>query len=486
MLVWLGPDDEDGGGEEVFSFLNRLWDECNNTRAASLIKSSAFEIFGSFNQLELQTFPSKDFPFWYLLYCFYRQPWFTRVWIIQEVAVSTSAMVMYGKEEISWQKLGLASALILAKALQNDPGTESGYEEHFYNSVSNASLIWGWSAANEVRNEEKTLAGLLDAARNFAATDPRDKIYALLGLVNTASESGTKEVSPLIVPDYILSFKQVYRSVALKILFESKELDILSAVEHESPTFVDFPSWVPVWNKTKKTSSLGSGMRSHYHASGAYTFLPRKSEDENCLIVPGLVFDAISQLTSVMIPEEFYPEIRVQEATAAYHPWIDSMSKIATYPTGESPEVAYSLTLVANSTRGMKPASEDLTQHLANFSAYLYDYFKLGMPEKYISSDLRAAAEGGDGASFAIAARNMCNGRRFFITEKGYIGIGPAALRQHDLVCVLFGGATPFVLKMEEEYYRFIGEAYVHGLMNGEAISQLEAGTLSAKAFRLL
>ena len=161
------------------------------------------------------------------------------------------------------------------------------------------------------------------------------------------------------------------------------------------------------------------------------------------------------------------------------------MSRTATYPTGDTPEKAYSLTLVANATRGMEPAFQNLAQHLADFSAYLYNYFKLGMPEKYISSELRAAAKGGDGASFAIAARNMCNGRRFFITEEGYIGIGPAALRQHDLVCVFFGGATPFVSKKEDEYYRFIGEAYVHGLMNGEAIQQLEAGKLSAKAFRL-
>ena len=116
VLVWLGPEDEDGGGEEVFEFLNRLWEECSGTNASSVRKSGAFAILGSFKQLDLQTFPSKDSPFWYLLHCFYRQPWFTRVWIIQEVAISTSALIMYGKEEISWQKLGLASARVLMRS----------------------------------------------------------------------------------------------------------------------------------------------------------------------------------------------------------------------------------------------------------------------------------------------------------------------------------------------------------------------------------
>ena len=178
----------------------------------------------------------------------------------------------------------------------------------------------------------------------------------VVGLVDMTFQSRTKENSPLIVPDYTLPYYEVYRAAAAKIIFDLKDLDILSAVEHESPTFTNLPSWVPVWNRAKKTSSLGTGMRSHYRTSSTYTFIPRKSQDENCLIVSGLVFDTITQLTSIIIPEEFYPKIRIREATAIYHPWIDSMSRISIYPTGEPPEVAYSLTLVANTTRGLKPA----------------------------------------------------------------------------------------------------------------------------------
>ena len=488
VLVWLGPEDKDGGGEEVFRFLRELWEESSHSKIANLkplIKSNLLEISESFRQHSLQTFPSTDSPLWYLIHCFYRQSWFTRVWVIQEVAVSTSALIMYGKEEISWPKLGLASVLVLHKALQVDPGAESGYEEHFYNSVSNTSIIWDCSLANPTRTSGKDLLELLFDTRNFAATDPRDKIYALLGLADALPHSGTNDHVESIMPDYRVSYHHVYRSVVIANIMKTRKLDILAAVEHKSPTFDEFPSWVPVWNRAQQASSLGSAVRSHYKASEGYPFIPRNSSDEDCLIAQGLVCDTISQLTAVMNPEEFYPRERAQEPTAAFHPWIDSMSRTQLYPTGESPEVAYSLTLVANATRGMAPAHEVLPQHLADFSAYLYDYFKIGMPEKYISRELHAAAKDGDGASFAVAARNMCNGRRFFITSKGYTGIGPAALRQHDLVCVLFGGRTPFVLKKEEDSYRFLGEAYVHGLMNGEAIKKLEEGELSAKSFRL-
>ena len=367
--------------------------------------------------------------------------------------------------------LGLTSNLV--SALQS------------YNSVSNASMIWDCSSANAAGTAKKRLVDLLDAARNFAATDPRDKVYALLGLVDEPSHSETKGDTPRIIPDYKMSHYRLYRFVTRTTILETKALEVLSAVEHESPAFSDFPSWVPVWNRAKRTSSLGSGIRSSYHASGNHSFIPRDSPDEDCLIAQGVIFDNVSQLTAVMHPEDFYPEERAREPTSAYHPWIGSMNRINAYPTGESPEAAYSLTLVANATRGMTLAHEALPQHLADFSAYLYDYFKIGMPERYVSYELRNAAKGGNGARFAVAARNMCNGRRFFITSKGYIGIGPAALRQHDLVCVLFGGVTPFIVKKDEDFYRFIGEAYVHGLMNGEAIEELEKGELFARSFSL-
>jgi hypothetical protein len=38
------------------------------------------------------------------------------------------------------------------------------------------------------------------------------------------------------------------------------------------------------------------------------------------------------------------------------------------------------------------------------------------------------------------------------------------------VVCVLYGGQTPFILRPKVERYQFIGECYVHGIMEGEAL----------------
>jgi hypothetical protein len=62
-------------------------------------------------------------------------------------------------------------------------------------------------------------------------------------------------------------------------------------------------------------------------------------------------------------------------------------------------------------------------------------------------------------------------GRTLFATKSGYMGIGDNALEPGDLVCVLLGGRTPYILRPAEgRKYRFIGECYLHGIMYGEAL----------------
>lgn len=67
-----------------------------------------------------------------------------------------------------------------------------------------------------------------------------------------------------------------------------------------------------------------------------------------------------------------------------------------------------------------------------------------------------------------------CNGTRIMRTKRGFIGTVPRLAKKGDVVCVLYGGQTPFILRPSESrpgLYRLIGDTYVHGLMQGEALS---------------
>lgn len=56
-------------------------------------------------------------------------------------------------------------------------------------------------------------------------------------------------------------------------------------------------------------------------------------------------------------------------------------------------------------------------------------------------------------------------------------GFGPSKVKEGDILCILFGCSVPCVLRRFEDlagagtFYRFIGEAYVYGVMDGETVS---------------
>ncbi|RYP19694.1 hypothetical protein DL765_003209 [Monosporascus sp. GIB2] len=75
-------------------------------------------------------------------------------------------------------------------------------------------------------------------------------------------------------------------------------------------------------------------------------------------------------------------------------------------------------------------------------------------------------------------------GRAFAITRNGYMAVVPRGSIPGDAVCLLYGLRTPYVVRLhsvdekggdpmpgpETEGARLVGEAYVHGVMDGEAM----------------
>ncbi len=100
-----------------------------------------------------------------------------------------------------------------------------------------------------------------------------------------------------------------------------------------------------------------------------------------------------------------------------------------------------------------------------------------------VSDDVRTAAVPGSAEAWREAAHMACRGRRFGVTKRGYWVLGPGALAEGDIVCVLLGGKTPFCLRHYERDHVLVGECYVHGLMNGEAIEDLKKGEYMETSF---
>jgi hypothetical protein len=82
-------------------------------------------------------------------------------------------------------------------------------------------------------------------------------------------------------------------------------------------------------------------------------------------------------------------------------------------------------------------------------------------------------------------------GRRFMTTAKGYLGWVPdnlfgddeAQTKKGDLIAIIFGCTTPLVISPQGEYFQVVGEAYVQGLTEGEAMEVLKTGQCLAQDF---
>jgi hypothetical protein len=93
--------------------------------------------------------------------------------------------------------------------------------------------------------------------------------------------------------------------------------------------------------------------------------------------------------------------------------------------------------------------------------------------------------------------------RRLAVTDEGYVGMAPDHARKGDIVCMLYRCSIPVVLRKkymsreqnndregesvtQDETYEFIGECYLHGFVNGEALKDHGYGTPVARKFHLV
>jgi hypothetical protein len=153
-----------------------------------------------------------------------RLPYFSRVWVVQEVKLAREATISCGTTTIHW------------KTLQAQTRTPS-------NLITPFAKAWIYS------NKDDILPLLLDTVES-CCFDPRDKIFALMGLVR----QGVREELPI---DYSLSVQQLYTGLAHYWL-QTSNIDVLD-MALKPKRIPNLPSWVPDWTAQIGLSNKNSG-----------------------------------------------------------------------------------------------------------------------------------------------------------------------------------------------------------------------------------
>lgn len=235
---------------------------------------------------------------WTSMFLLISRPWFFRVWIIQEFLVNEKLTLRCGDVELSFQSLLKEfHALDFAKAaswIRDQAAIARRTYEDCRDRDLGAPTILALGAMKRMRQDGyDSILGYLLASRLFEATDPRDKMFSLIGL--------TPAIDIELI-DYSHSLRFVVLILARKIIENLPEIDnysITSPVEFIAWAHVfrtewsksNIPSWAPNFS-TPKTS--GYTIASWFRSSSSQTVVDASKLGSNVwLIDQGEVCDIL-------------------------------------------------------------------------------------------------------------------------------------------------------------------------------------------------
>jgi hypothetical protein len=450
IIIWLGEGEE--GSDVVMNLLEHIAaveDEEDFTfRAAEDDSEYMCEFIGGSTTIRM---PYSVLP---ILQRLFNSPYWDRSWIIQEASTPKRAISDTGATGSTWVCLGAASILFSDYAEANRRLILAAWLNPMQSKIdlhnianTNLETIQYLEDRRYSNGYVSALYPMLVRTRTSLATDPRDKLYAILGLVDDSSD-------PLLEPDYTLDADEVFTRLSLSIITRNLSLDCLGSAGLIRN--LNVPSWVTDW--TVRHDRAPSPFFMLYRVfneddtvnyetnlfEASKGMKPNIGFDiaERKLTAHGFTFDTIERVSC----PRHWPDADLDNT---WQDWVSTLDELgATYVSGCSTFEAFSKVLTADCKEVWGDWSGERGSTLEDFTGLDVNAFELH-----------------DGIVDSTTWH-----RRLFITKKGYMGIAAADIASSDRLCILAGSQVPMVLRPVQDEFSFVGQAYVHGIMDGEAM----------------
>jgi hypothetical protein len=416
---------------------------------------------------------------WNALCAFLRKPYWNRLWIIQELAVNHDhTLILCGTRKLTRDMVKMAARCCQKLLRENDPAIITHNQDAWEISTRVYRLVDVESALGQ----EAMSMRVLHLSREALASDDRDKVYGILGLLDPS-------VASQINPDYSskTTIQDVFTGLTIAIIRATRNLDqIAYGPDTLTPTW---PSWIQDLRLSFRRNHvryLRESKASLHHPSDFY-FVETNSLTQ--LRVKGVYVDAIDGIaasSSLQDDEPIYPTYsparykksvpRILGRTLAMdHPKIHRYPAFINLPWNCENSQFSSLT---NSSDYAKFQSfrEKNRSFLINGRAF-QSYFPEQPDNKTIPKSMAYHLH------FAIVSME---GRKLCTTRTGYVCLMPETVQRGDLLVILLGCNFPVLLRPFGEMYRVVGECYVYGLMEGEIFEVRDGEGLKYRDFILV
>ncbi|KAH8744932.1 heterokaryon incompatibility protein-domain-containing protein [Hyaloscypha finlandica] len=457
------------------------------------------------------------------------RPYWRRLWIMQEITACAPCENIYlGNHCISWTDLFvlLKSYMAFRDVMElNDEYTETlgnsvlKNVKQAYVLATSAELYRYLSGLGKLNISLKhsNVSSWLYLGRTAEVTDERDRVYGLLGLL-------PEYISSRVMPNYAKSVEGVYMDLAKAVIEATGCFDesfVGSTVEQS-----DIASWAINMRDTESRrpkNGQAGGYENPYDSflktGQMYCIVVRKkptsddpnpdesndaahyefSDDGALLTVVGIHIDTVEGISGSVIKNSsplrildvaWKPSerplnlrgdttaretiLRVMLADAAY---VDEPhGTIFDVPFFEDFEPDATLVEELHNNGWSNILRSDAFRIFQKFRIKkgnypLFEGKKLGewFTRKVIPCDEEKMRK-------ALSDTRTVSERTFFTTEKGNLGSTGVAIKEGDQVFVALGCSYPFLVRPEGDAYRIVGECYLDGFMNSEALDMVANG----------
>ncbi|KAK8012952.1 hypothetical protein PG991_010327 [Apiospora marii] len=477
---------------------------------------------------------------WPVLKC----AWWYRSWTLQEILLSTNITFFMGRYKVEWQELCTA--------------VDHGFRLHLWQTLFQGTFVnpnilpyftikdlqrrlglYGSAGPGSSQAEygPEILLTLLEGCRQRESKDPRDKIYAVSGILKNIQKLGssTDAVNQVkIHADYASPVVYVYRMMSQQLIQTTKTLDVLGISPKSSRR--GLPSWVTDWSNSSSTAvtltrdALGRPRRTHA-ARNTLATTARFPEDAVTLVLRGHEVATVTQISNPIprftrpneddlaytkrrdqlrtelveageAPSEFALHMKVfkevkdevkgivrramqhfrillewERFAARQRPTNPDGGAMAFADPADAATAVYWKTLCAGTYDHADPgATEALYREWSRSLEVLRKsekrYGDMGHAAQPFSYSLQADVWEKGFSRFGLYCECALE-RRLGWCGNGWLALLPEGAAKGDRVVLAEGGRVPLVLRPDGDGYNtFVGEAYVHGIMNGEAFKQ--------------